>query len=139
MSHFYRLMKVFCDISTFYFIFRYLEKNLSEPELEKAEEERADRCLFVRDLIFGSLSEPQGDLNEKLISLLNEAGRSSTDVFMKGFASSSNQDEVDTSISVGSVKPLNKESTGSSLGNDPQCKQIQDEHGISESFQTATN
>lgn len=116
---------------------RYLEKNLSEPELEKAEEERADRCLFVRDLIFGSLSEPQGDLNEKILSLLNEAGRSSTtDIFMKGFVPSSNQDDVDTSMSVGSVKPFNKESTGSSLGNDSQCKQIQDEHGISESFQT---
>ena len=121
-----------------------MEKNLSESELEKAEEERADRCLFVRDLIFGSLSEPQCDLNDKMMSLLKIADSSNADIFSKVF-STNFQDDVNISLftSASSISLSKKETSVSALSdnkqplynNDSQRKQIQDEHGVSESFQ----
>lgn len=58
---------------------RYLENNLTEAELEKAEEERADRCLFVRDLLFGALCDPENECSNKNISSLLEALKLSID------------------------------------------------------------
>ncbi|XP_073999795.1 E3 ubiquitin-protein ligase KCMF1-like [Rhodnius prolixus] len=54
---------------------RYLETHLTEPELEKAEEERADRSLFVRQLMLLTLSEAGIEtpvkLRAELESILN--------------------------------------------------------------------
>lgn len=52
-----------------------METHLTEPELEKAEEERADRSLFVRQLMLLTLSEAGIEtpvkLRAELESILN--------------------------------------------------------------------
>uniref|UniRef100_A0A069DUC0 RING-type E3 ubiquitin transferase n=1 Tax=Panstrongylus megistus TaxID=65343 RepID=A0A069DUC0_9HEMI len=86
---------------------RYLETHLSEAELEKAEEERGDRSLFVRQLMLLTLSEAGIEtpikLRAELDSILNP--NTSIDEFKS--------DKVDVnSVNAGTsdkkIKELNK-------------------------------